>query len=111
MPPSPKCFFCAAGQPPKWAIRQQFDVRETLGIAVENIGIARAKVVLGRQILPFRRVQEIQIGLGKWARAMPLDHLVERSPPAARPECSNWAQSVRGRPSRLRSPRAAPRSP
>src|SRR4051812_40031957 len=58
--------------------RDELDVREAREILrIGRLRVCRAIVVMGDQLLCFRRVEEVQIGLRHFARAFGVDHLVD----------------------------------
>src|SRR5690606_32680936 len=52
-------------------------LREDVGMLRRDLGVARAIVVLRRDLLAFLAVEEAQIGLGRLAAAALVDHLVD----------------------------------
>src|SRR3954451_25385720 len=55
---------------------QKLELREAVGVAGGGVGRRWAEIMLRRERLPLRRVEELKIGLRKGPRAAPLDNLV-----------------------------------
>src|SRR5688500_6048614 len=53
------------------------DGRKTMRRARHHGGIARTQMVFRDDLLAGRRVEEVEIGLGDFARAAPVDHRVD----------------------------------
>src|SRR5215469_15240618 len=55
------------------------DLREFIGVAASDLGIARPVEMLGDDFLGFGRIEQLQIGLGRGTGAMLVDDLVDQS--------------------------------
>src|SRR5690606_25179927 len=56
---------------------EQPDLGEARGIARRDFGIARPEVILGADLLAYRRVEKLEIRLGDGARAAAIDDRVD----------------------------------
>ena len=80
MPPSSKCLGCAFAHPPNSGSSMETSFTSTKRCEILRIGrlrVGRTIIVVGDELLRFRRVEEVQIGLGHFARALGIDHLVD----------------------------------